>query len=474
MDNTVSTIKGDNYNIKNDNNIEYSVFYEEEGYISLENSTESIEKEKVESGKIKSYRKDHASWGGEVGWVETYAKYAYIDSQGNLVSNIDFINKFNESIASKNENIKYTKIIGDGSTFYILTESGEVYKVTYTKQTNEVDYMRDELGIEHEVLVDLDHTGGYYYNTVFKLYLKNIVNIYDSATALTKDGKIVSLIKNNEESTSIVQELQSQTDKYLIVSHLGLKDGKLYNFDDVRNGIEVTAGKLVESEEAKFGTYSKSNKTIELFSKYDEEMEKYNNEIYIDVQKSDELLPEFVDIAEYRDSYMSMLVSFNYTKEEDNLDRGKVIDYLKADPYALCYAISTDGEVWAYIGGCVIDTGVNLDFFGPTTNYTLSNTKWTNQNICLVYTENTTNKIGLRKVKKGEEIISEGSEVTIEKNGIYDIEVVDLKDRNYQTTLNVVNIDKIKPVIETEGKIKNQEVTLKAHDVEDTTGDYGI
>ena len=84
MDNTVSTIKGDNYNIKNDNNIEYSVFYEEEGYISLENSTESIEKEKVESGKIKSYRKDHASWGGEVGWVETYAKYAYIDSQGNL------------------------------------------------------------------------------------------------------------------------------------------------------------------------------------------------------------------------------------------------------------------------------------------------------------------------------------------------------------------------------------------------------
>ena len=38
--------------------------------------------------------------------------------------------KATEELKKRNENIKYTKIVGDGVTFYILTEKGEVYLVS--------------------------------------------------------------------------------------------------------------------------------------------------------------------------------------------------------------------------------------------------------------------------------------------------------------------------------------------------------
>ena len=94
----------------------------------------------------------------------------------------------------------------------------------------------------------------------------NIIDIYDSATALTADGEMISLNINYYQRNSIVQKIQSQTDKYLAASHLGLKNGKLYDFSDVENAKEVTKGKIKKlTEDQKsdaVAIYSETNDEI--------------------------------------------------------------------------------------------------------------------------------------------------------------------------------------------------------------------
>lgn len=61
-------------------------------------------------------------------YVKKQAKdYAYIDINGNLVSNIEIINMFKQEVG---ENVKFVKLVGDGEAFYILTEEGDVYLVS--------------------------------------------------------------------------------------------------------------------------------------------------------------------------------------------------------------------------------------------------------------------------------------------------------------------------------------------------------
>lgn len=50
-------------------------------------------------------------------------KYAYVDNKGNLESNVDIINKAKSIIGA---DTKYAKVVGDGVTFYLLTQTGEV------------------------------------------------------------------------------------------------------------------------------------------------------------------------------------------------------------------------------------------------------------------------------------------------------------------------------------------------------------
>ena len=477
MDNNVQGMDGKNYNVQNAANIEYSIITTEKRKLPQNESTEEQEKQKVENGEIISYSKDIFAVGsaGEIfHWIELYAKYAYIDSTGNLISNIDVINEAKEIINQKNENIKYTKIVGDGISYYILTEKGEVYFVT-GGDNGTWQYLIDKLNLD----VSLDALGyaDRYNRIITKLNIRDIVNIYDSCTALTKDGKMISLIKDNEEDSSSVQEIQKQTDKYLVASHLGLKDGKLYNFENIKQGVEVTAGEIVQSENSEIGIYNQEEKEITLFKN------DYNashntlreSEINIGVQETEKELPEFVDIAEYRNSYLAMFV---YRYEGDVLppyfDRNEIIDldYNEPDKYALCYAVAKDGEIWAYIGGYIVDTGVNLDFFGPTSNYSLNNTKWTNKDINLDFTEKTTNTITIKKISKENDLISENNSAVIEKNGTYSIEITDAKGRSSKTTLKVENIDKVNPVVKASGEIVNGILNLIAYDVEDTSGDY--
>lgn len=468
------------------------------------NVTEDEEKQKIENGTIYKYEPnmvknndpDSEEYGKYVqnGWKETIAKYAYIDNKGDIYSNIEAINKAINKIGN---NTKYTKIVGDGSTFYILTQEGSVYMVT-DGATNDGNvgstaYLLEKLNAVkvYEEMVNGKKENYIYcpslYRTyiVYKLELKDIVDIYDSCTALTKDGNVISLLADNQSETSVVQELQKQTDKYLVASHLGLKDGKLYNFNDVYNGYEVTAGKLVKSDTPKYGKYSESNKTITLFETlYNSDgsllnTNKSDDEIYFDVEASEEKLPKFIDIAEHTESFLTSHEQYSWNPNNGSW-KAEIDNNEKANQYARCYAITAEGEIWTYIGGYIVDTGINLDYFGPTANYNLSTNNWTNKNINLNFSENTTSKVVNVIVKVGESILSEiknkdvgteSSPVSIEKNGEYTIDVTDSKGRKYTSNVNVGNIDKLEPIVQFSGEIINGIANITAYD-QDATADY--
>ena len=312
LNNNNVSIDDENLNIhkisNSNSNIDYSIIYKQYKEVPLDESSEENENKKLENGEIYAYEKILQGEDSYI-WNETYVKYAYIDGEGNLNSNIDIINIAKQEIEKSKTNIKYTKLVGDGVTFYILTEDGTVYMLS-SGDNGTYEYFENILGSEYKS--ELKQEGDTKY-IILKLNLKNIINIYDSCTALTKDEKIVSLLQDNEEDTSVVQELQKQIDKYLIESHLGLKDGKLYNFANVKEAVEVTGGTIVKSDEAKFGIYSENNKTIKLFKNENEkQVELLDGEYYIDVQANYATLPEFADIAEHRNSYLAMFVSRIY------------------------------------------------------------------------------------------------------------------------------------------------------------------
>lgn len=380
-------------------------------------------------------------------------KYAYIDNLGNLVSNIEIVNEAKERIG-KNEN--YTKIIGDGSTFYILTQTGNVYIIS-DADNDYFSYLKNEYGLwrglDYAFEDYIEKKGsslGLYQNypelrtikesVICKLKLNNIIDIYDSCTALTSDGKMVSLKTDNEEDDSVIQELQKQTDKYLITSHLGLKNGKLYNFENVREGYEALVGKIVKSDTPQYTVYNEKNKTIKISTQKDDKGNVIpptlsDGEIYVTVEETDIQSPEFVDIAEYRSTYMNDL------------------DFLENQyKTSMAYAITKDGDVWTYIDGHIINTGINLDYFGPTSNYSLSNTEVTKDNIDLNISANTTNNTISAVIKRGTETIAQlnkedfkNNKVEISKNGNYEIEVIDGKGRTYTSIAKVENIDKLAP-----------------------------
>lgn len=478
MDNNSASINNFEAKVKSNSNIEYSVAVKgTRSDVSKTTFSEEDEKQKMLNGEIISY--EESAFAGSDSWKEVYIKgYAYIDSDGKLESNVDAINVAKKEIEKRNKNIKYTKIVGDGLTFYILTEDGQVYLVSGA-DNGTWQYLLDKLSFNATYMALIESGSNV---IITKLDLRDIVNIYDTSTALTKDGKMVSLIKDNESASSVVQELQKQTDKYLMSSHLGLKDGKLYNFDDIQAGTEVTAGKIVKTDEKDAGVYS--NNKITLFK--NPGVIKYHSledgESYITaVQSTNTKLPKFVDIAEFRDSYLTMLATSyigpDFIEGSSTRHEEFFVDYSETDKYALCYAIAEDGEIWTYINGYVIDTGINLDYFGPTGNYLLSNTKWTNKNINLTPSGNTKGEIVKTIIYKGEDVIYNSNNdnngiATVEKNGEYKIVIEDNKGRSYTTNLNVVNIDKVKPVAEVSGEIVDKTISLKLYDVEDKTGVY--
>ena len=120
------------------------------------------------------------------------------------------------------------------------------------------------------------------------------------------------------------------------------------------------------------------NKTIKISTQKDDKGNVIpptlsDGEIYVTVEETDIQSPEFVDIAEYRSTYMNDL------------------DFLENQyKTSMAYAITKDGDVWTYIDGHIINTGINLDYFGPTSNYSLSNTEVTKDNIDLNISANTT------------------------------------------------------------------------------------
>ena len=454
-------------------------------YKNMENDNVSMQSEKTIRGLSDSaknidysviYNADYAT-----SYLDSDMKtiYAYVDSDGNLESNIEVIKKAKEVIGDE----KYVKVVGDGSSFLILTQKGEVYAVANGNDESGLARLWNKMNLGNYLIA------GPTLRIVYKLEVSNIVDIYDFSTALTKDGDVISLLVDDTSLTSAVQELQEQTDKYLVASHLALKDGKLYNLDDVTNGTEVKVGKIVESDTPKYGTYSKENKAIRFFNglKRNEDgtlkdVTKKDDEIYFDVQESNEQLPRFVDIAENTESGLTAHYEYIWIAHRGSAEENKDnYDNSTANKYIPVYALAENGEVWAYIGGCIVDTGVNLEYFGPTANYNLSNNNWTNQSITLNSSENTTSKVVSVVVKAGDTVVSETKDknaksentpITVEKNGIYTINVTDSKGRTYTSKIKVANIDKLKPTIETVESTTDGEVNVKAYDTEGTEN-YG-
>lgn len=446
-----------NKNISNVN-IEYSLVYKEDVNVDYKRSTEEEENKKVENGEIYKFKQINSEDEKKNFWKETHIKYAYIDSNGNLISNIQLINKAKEEIEKIAPKIKYEKIVGNKEEFYILTEEAEVYYIS-----TEEDVINSELP-ENLKLIQLNDDSKY---LLAKLNVKNIINIYDSYTALTKDGEIVSIAKNGEEKANVIKELQGKTDKYLVQSHIGIKDGKLYNFDNAEDGKELIYGKLIITDEAGLGIYSASKDKINLFE-HDSNGELIipelgEDDVFVNIESEKEDLPEFIDIAEYGES---SLVEISYLIE------GKKVECEDIEQNTKCYAVEKNGEIWAVFGEYIVDTGLNINYFTPTANYTLNNTRWTNESVILNTTENTESQIISIDVKKGEKIINKEDSYKIETNGEYIVTVKDEKQRVYDIIVNVENIDKINPDIAYTGKIENGIANIVAYDKADTLGEF--
>ena len=438
-------------------------------------------------------------------YVKKQAKdYAYIDNNGNLISNIEAINIFKSTVG---ENTKYVKIVGDGEAFYILTQEGEVYLVS--SKYNEInvyfqyEIIRKKGGDINLATIENDK----FY--IYKLRLNNIINIFDTCTAQTKDGGFVSLLygtndiklnstimtteytdTDTKKPISQVQLIQKQVDKYLMATHLGLKDGKLYDFSNINNGVEVPKGKLVKNATENIVGCSE-NGIIYLFD--EDGIDYYNNltelpELpeglyYIGLEAEEGELPEFADIAEYKDDYLTNNITIRETNNETDITQ----NYDTADKTAKCYAVGKDGQVYLYFNGYVIDLKQNLDFYGPTVNYSIDNSNWTNENINLELTANTTNEIVEAKIEKDEAVrprrmsLSNSTGLTVQNidetleiatNGIYNYSVTDAKGRSYTGKVYVDNIDKLNPnspeIESVNGKLK-----ITFNEDTDATDDYG-
>ena len=463
--------------------IEYGIVDKDVQTTSIGTFTEQQEKDKENNGEILSYKRERD--GTTSYWVETLlGDYVYVNSEGEIKTNkeelAELINKIKEN---NNNNLRFTKIVGDSYSYYILTEKGEVYFVTLADNGNWT-YVLDKIGT--------DTTWEYFGRTnsnsfIVKLNVRNIVNIYDDGTAKTVDGKYISLIKDDEESTSVVQEIEKNTDKYLVESHLILKDGILYKLNK-ENNYEVqlvNAGKIQRTnKDNSVGKISKvtdenseASTSINKIIMYLDDNNKQDDADNITaIEDTNIKLPKFVDIAEARDSNLISMLKNIYRNHTTLISS---TNFETADKYIICYAIAENGEIWAYINGYIVDTGINLDYFGPTSNYKLDNINWTNKNITLTPSGNSNGKIAKIVMKKGNDTIYDGlsnedaSQLSnnIEKNGEYIVEVTDTKGRTYSNKLGVVNIDKLKPSIEelnVEASIANGEISINISDADAT------
>ena len=357
-----SSIKGIATNIEN-KNIDYVII--RDNYVGISNT---IYNDFIESGEeITDEKLDELAASSEHEDVivkKQEKSYVYLDNTGNVYSNIDIIEKAKEQIGTNN----FVKIVGDGLTFYILTKYGEVYEITCANNGT-YGYFYKKLNKNSETYNGYDIR---LVDVIYKLEVKDIVDIYDNCTAKTKDGNIISLIECNEQtSQSIVEELEQENEKYLMASHLALNNSKLYYYQAVtedsqvnsfdRDAKEVKAGKVVpiDDKDKAVGILSKKENTITLFSKYESgriekpDLDAENEECYIIIEEdTSKELPKFIDIAEYRDSYLTNMQYY------DNRYNKYLVQYCLADKYAKAIAISEDGEVYAYLSddnGYVID-----------------------------------------------------------------------------------------------------------------------
>ena len=402
--------------------------------------------------------------------------YAYIDNEGNLYSNITILEQLKNYVGDNN----FVKIVGDGSTFYILTKFGEVYEVTQENNGN-YGYFYKKLN-KNTSIYKGDIKDVY---VIYKLELDDIVDIYDTCTAKTASGgyysfkDFASLINVDSDIKSKVQDFQRNDSnfdkdrKYLLASHLKLvkSNGENYityfressSYSGINDYlIEYTAinpGKIVkvDSKDKALGIFSKKENAIKMFESSEKkaDLNEENEEYYISVEKDEtKEMPKIVDIAEYRDSYLTNMQYYDSTYNKYN------VQYFATDFFAKVLAVDENGEIYIYLNylndGYLIDTGLNLDYFGPTVNYSLSTTEWTNQDINVEISENTKNEIIQAEIKKDENrrvLSSKGEEeqtinktLTVGTNGIYNYSVTDAKGRSYSGSLNVENIDKLSPI----------------------------
>lgn len=446
-------------NKEKDTYTEYSLIYKEFSYAECEDFKDEDEKKKVDNGEIYSYKKIKRDE-KEI-WEETIIKYAYIDNKSNLMSNIDIIEKAKNEINKINNNVKYVKFVGDTEKLYILTEDGDVY---FIGEINNAKTIRNANNLKFISL----HEENKYFLT--KLDMENIINIYDDFTAKTKDEKIISLRNRNEEELLNIEQIHEKTDKYLEDSKIGLKNNKLYIFKSAEDKQDILNGKLVKSNEFEFGIYSEENNSIKIVDKTDdnannnqinkEQIEK-NNEYFIKIENISEDIPQFVDIIEYN----NISIFDNLFKLE-----GKQVTIENLNENLRFYAITKTGEIWTYLNGYMIYTGINLNLFNPIVNYTISNTNSTNEDILIDFTEDTKNILKSVEVQKEEKTISNELPAKITENGEYLIRVTDKNEKASVFSIKIENIDKLGSDIAYKGKIEKGVAKVIAYDKDDNTG----
>ena len=128
INNNIISIQDDNINtdelIKNDNYIDYAIIanqYKTVSYSSIKDLNE-VTDDVIEKLAAEEEAKTEKS-NDRVEVALKALKYAYVDNKGNLESNVDIINKAKSIIGA---DTKYAKVVGDGVTFYLLTQTGEV------------------------------------------------------------------------------------------------------------------------------------------------------------------------------------------------------------------------------------------------------------------------------------------------------------------------------------------------------------
>ena len=96
-------------------------------------------KDQIDYGIIRDNYKDEKYNGDYKAFKTEVKNYAYLSNDGKIVSDLKVLEYAKKQIG---ENKKYVKLVGDGATFYILTEEGEVYIATESKNFAERYFSR--------------------------------------------------------------------------------------------------------------------------------------------------------------------------------------------------------------------------------------------------------------------------------------------------------------------------------------------